>query len=408
MSFKQLMQSKVVFTIVSLLVIFGAGFAAGTFTTALAAQDRRNLSDEAEQAFAPLWDVINLIETAYIDDVDLATVADGALRGAVDALGDEFSAYMSADEYNMMAADLEGEIEGIGVVIRTIEETSEIEVVGVLENTPAQEVGIQTGDIFAFVDGVPVDTLNQQQLAVRVRGPVGTIVAITMRRGDELIEFDVPRARIIVPNVETDVLEGNIAYLRLNTFSDSAREDIDTALAELDVNERNGLVFDLRDNTGGLLSSAINVASAFIEDGVIVNEEFGDGSTQVYEANGTYANIQVPIVVLVNEVSASASELVAGAIQDRDVAEIVGQPTFGKGTVQTWQQLSNGGGIRLTIARWLTPDGNWIHESGVTPDIVVPWERTFAPDEVDVQLERALDYLGEMNEFSLPANDNAA
>ncbi|MBW4436042.1 MAG: S41 family peptidase [Pleurocapsa minor GSE-CHR-MK-17-07R] len=406
MSFKRILQSKVVFTFATLLIIFGAGFAAGTFTTVLAAQGQPNLSEEAQQAFAPLWDVVNLIESAYIDDVDMATVADGALRGAVDSLGDQFSAYMSAEEYDMMASDLEGEIEGIGVVIRTIEETGQIEVVGVLEGTPAQESGIQAGDIFAFVNDEPVDAMSQHDLAVRVRGPVGTTVDITMLRGEELIDFVVPRARIIVPNVESEVLDGNVAYLQLNSFSSTARQDIDAALAELDVNSRNGLIFDLRDNSGGLLSAAIEVASAFIEDGVIVNEEFGDGSMQVYETDGTYAGIQVPVVVLVNELSASASELVAGAMQDLEVAEVIGQTTFGKGTVQTWQQLSNGGGIRLTIARWLTPDGTWIHEQGVTPDVVIPWERTFDPDELDVQLQGALDYLGELNQISVSGEAN--
>ncbi len=160
------------------------------------------------------------------------------------------------------------------------------------------------------------------------------------------------------------------------------------------MNSRSGLILDLRDNPGGLLSAAVDVGSAFIKSGVITTEDFGNGHTQPYDATGDFANIQVPIVVLVNESSASASELLTGALQDDHLATVMGTTTFGKGTVQTWQELVNGGGVRLTIAKWLTPDGRWIHQKGITPDIVVPWDnRTFAPGEDDPQLDAAVNYL---------------
>ena len=380
-------------TVVLVTVVFVAGFALGNLNAIGAAQGDTTVSPEVEEEFAPLWQIYNLIQSNYIDEVDLNILVDGAATGMVDALGDEFSGYMDPDTFSLMNADLDGEIEGIGVVIRTIEETGEIEVVGLLEGAPAQEVGILPGDIFSAVAGISVTGMSQLELASHVRGPEGTEVVITIQRGDELIDFTITRARIIIPNVEARTLEGDIGYIKLNQFSATARQDLNSALVELDVNDLNGLVFDLRDNPGGLLNSAIDIASAFVEEGVIVTEAFSDEDQQVFNATGDYAGIEVPIVVLVNEGSASASELVAGAIQDTGVATIIGETTFGKGTVQTWHNLVNGGGVRLTVARWLTPNGQWIHDNGVTPDIVVEWTPENFDDADDLQLQAAVDYI---------------
>jgi len=195
--------------------------------------------------------------------------------------------------------------------------------------------------------------------------------------------------------VEYEVLEGDIGYISMADFNSRARSQLDTALEEINVNELNGLIFDVRGNPGGLLSSAIDITSAFIEDGVILYEAFGDGTEEIFEANGNYAGIEVPIVLLVDETSASASELLAGALKDTGTATLIGEVTFGKGTVQTVQGLSNDGALRLTIARWLTPERNWIHEQGVTPDIIVDWD----PQSIeeleagDPQLDAAIDFL---------------
>lgn len=376
-----------------LTIVFIAGFALGSYNSVTEAQASITAPAEVADAFEPFWQVFNLIRSDYIDDVDVSVLVDGAITGMVDALEDQYSGYMDPSVYDLLNSDLEGEIEGIGVVIHTREDTGEIEVVGVLDSAPAQEAGILPGDVFVSVDGEDVIGINQTELAVRVRGPEGSTVHITMRRGDELIEFTLKRERIIIPNIETDVLDGNIGYIKLNQFTAEARQELDAAIENLNVNELAGLVVDFRDNPGGLLSSAIDIASAFIQEGPIVVEDFGDGRTQTFEANGNYAGIEVPIVLLVNEASASASELVAGALQDVGAATIIGETTLGKGTVQTWHELVNGGGIRLTIARWLTPSGRWIHEQGVTPDIVIEWTPASYDEPEDPQLDAAVDYL---------------
>lgn len=381
--------------VAALTLVFVIGYALGTQQSVVQAQ--YGTPEQVRSAFAPFWETFRLIQDEYIEEVPVETLVEGALNGMMNALNDPYSGYMTPTTFEALNRDLEGEFEGIGVVIHTIEETREIEIIGILKGAPAEGAGIRRGDIFTAVDGVDVTGISQSELAALVRGPQGTDVRITLRRGTELIDFVITRARIIVPNVEAELIGEDIAYIRLNQFNNQARAELDRALEELKVNSRAGLIFDLRDNPGGLLSSAIEIGSAFIESGPIVYEVFGDGREVTFSANGSFAGITVPIVVLVNQASASASELVAGAMQDVGVATVIGEQTLGKGTVQQWLPLSNQGGVRLTVARWLTPDRRWIHEQGVTPDIAVEYEG-FAFEvnpEVDVQIAAALAFLRE-------------
>ncbi|MBK9751207.1 MAG: S41 family peptidase [Anaerolineae bacterium] len=381
-------------TAIILALVFTAGFAIGNGRGLTQAQGGDTTPPaDVQRDFEPFWQVFNLIKSDYLDEIDTSVLVDGAISGMVDALEDQYSGYMNPEVYDLLNSDLEGEIEGIGVVIHTVEETGEIEVVGVLEGTPAQLAGMMNGDIFVTVDGQEVAGMNQTELAVLVRGPAGSTVDITVRRDDELLDFTVERAHIIIPNVEYEILDGNYGYVKLNQFTAEARHDLDNAFASIDVNNLNGLVLDFRDNPGGLLSSAIEIASAFVEEGTVVVEDFGDGNAQTFTANGDFAGITVPIVLLVNESSASASELVAGALQDSGAATIIGETTLGKGTVQTWHPLINGGGVRLTIARWLTPSGRWIHEQGIDPDITIEWTPESYNDPNDPQLAEALSFL---------------
>jgi carboxyl-terminal processing protease len=302
---------------------------------------------------------------------------------------------MDPETFPMMNNDLSGEVEGIGAVVETVEDTDEVRIVNVLEGSPAEAAGIQSGDIFVAVDGEDITGLSQLDLVSKVRGPEGTTVNLTMRRGEELLEFSIVRARITVPAVEYERLEDDLGYVKLRDFSVNAYDQLNEALNALDVENLDGLVLDLRGNPGGLLSSAIDVASTFLKEGSILIEDFGNGREQESTANGRYFGSSLPMAVLVDNNSASASEIVAGALQDNGRATIIGVTTFGKGTVQTWQELVNGGGVRLTIARWLTPNGNWIHDQGITPDIIVEWDPATQTegDGLDPQLLRALELL---------------
>ncbi len=384
-------------TVLMLIAVFLGGFLLGNQNTSSQAQDATLAIGTTDEAFAPLFEVYETIQARYVDadTIDTPALVNGAISGMVDALDDPFSSYLDPSSFEMFQTDLSGDVEGIGVVIRTDEETEQVYVVEVLEGTGAERAGVLPGDIFIDVDGQSVDGLNQSELAALVRGPSGTEVVITFLRGEELVTLTITRMRFEVPNVTYEVLDGDIAYISMNEFSDRSRGQLDAALEELDVNSRAGLIFDLRGNPGGLLSSAIDVASAFIPDGVVLYEAFGDGSEQVFESNGDFAGITVPIVVLVNEGSASASELVSGAMQDRGVATLIGEVTFGKGTVQTLQPLSNNGALRITIARYLLPTRRWIHEVGVTPDIVIPYDPATDGLDIDPQLDAALEFFAE-------------
>ena len=371
-------------------LVFIIGFVLGNQITSIQAQPEVALPIE----FQPLAETYTIIQDQYIDDVEITALVDGAIAGMIESLGDQFSSYMPPEMYENFNVSMSGDMEGIGATITTDEETGEIYIVDVLPNAPAESAGVQAGDVFIAVNGEPVSEMDQTILVTNVRGPAGTPVNITFRRGDELIELEIIRDRFEIPNVEYEVLEDNIGYISMADFNERSRPQLDEALAAMDVNSLNGLIFDLRGNPGGLLTSAIEIGSAFIEEGEILYEQFGDGGEINFPANGTYAGIEVPIVVLVNQGSASASELIAGALQDTAVATIMGDVTFGKGTVQTVRALSNNGGLRLTVARWLTPNRNSISGTGVTPDILVtiPEDFDFERDG-DIQLQAAIDFL---------------
>ncbi len=376
-----------------IVVVFIVGFVLGSQHNFSLAQSNTAEPPTAEKSFEPFWQVYNLIQNNYLDrgTVQPDTLVNGAIKGMMDSLGDQFSGYMDPKTYPLLNDDLSGEVEGIGAVVETVSDTKQIRVVSVLDGSPAQAAGLKGGDIFEKVDGVDVTKLDQLDLVSKVRGPEGSKVTLSMLRGDQTLNFTITRAKIQVPTVESKMI-GDYGYVKLRDFSTNAYTDMTNALTSLDITHTKGLILDLRGNPGGLLTSAIDIASTFIKDGPILIEDFGGSDQQTYSANGKYLG-DFPMVVLVDNNSASAAELVSGALQDRGRATIIGVTTFGKGTVQTWQSLVNGGGVRLTIARWLTPNGNWIHGKGITPDVIVQWSEDNRDPNDDPQLNAAVDYL---------------
>lgn len=384
-------------TVLLIVIVFLAGFVLGNQNSVSSAQNVPGAIGDVDQAFQPLFEVYDTIQSRYVDteEVEVEQLVNGAITGMVEALGDPYSSYMDPDSFEMFQTDLSGNVEGIGVVIRTDEETGDVFVVSLIRGAAAEAAGVLPGDIFVEVNGENVRGLNQNDLAGLVRGPAGSDVEITFERDGELVTLDITRVSFEVPNVEYEMLENDVAYISMADFSETSRQQLEEAVADLDVNATNGLVFDLRGNPGGLLSAAVDVASFFIEDGVILYESFADGSERTFEANGNYGDLDVPIVVLVDEGSASASELVSGAMQDVGVAYVVGETSFGKGTVQTLQPLSNQGALRITIARYLLPSRRWIHDIGVEPDLVVPYDMFESESEEDPQLQAAIEYIND-------------
>jgi carboxyl-terminal processing protease len=378
------------------IILFVAGFLLGNQLSVLQAQNSQLIPENAQQELFAVYEQYEYIKENFVNQpVDTTLLIDGALEGMVNILEDEFSGYMNAESFASFSGSFSGDMEGIGAIIRSDMELGIIEIADVLPNAPAEKAGVVPGDVFISVDGVPVAGMTQTELVTIVRGPAGTTVTIIMLRGDKELTFEIVRERFEIPSVFSEVLEGNIGYISTYDFNQRTRGQIDAALAELNVNELDGLIIDLRNNPGGLLTSAIEVGSAFIENGDILHEVFGNGEEITFETDGSFANITVPIVFLVNERSASASELVAGAVQDYGLATIIGEQTFGKGTVQQLRTLTNGGGVRLTIAEWLTPNRNSIQGEGITPDIIirVDNERELAELGRDPQLDAAVEFL---------------
>jgi len=378
------------------IILFVAGFLLGNQLSVLQAQNSQLIPEDAQQELFAIYEQYEYIKENFVNQpVDNTLLIDGALEGMVNILEDEYSGYMNAESFASFSGSFSGDMEGIGAIIRSDMELGIIEIADVLPNAPAEKAGVVPGDVFIEVDGIPVAGMNQTELVTIVRGPAGTTVTILMQRGDKQLTFEIVRERFEIPSVFSEVLEGNIGYISSYDFNQRTRSKIDAALAELNVNELNGLIIDLRNNPGGLLTSAIEVGSAFIENGDILHEVFGNGEEITFETDGSFANITVPIVFLVNERSASASELVAGAVQDYGLATIIGEQTFGKGTVQQLRTLTNGGGVRLTIAEWLTPNRNSIQGEGITPDIIirVDNDRELAELGKDPQLDAAVEFL---------------
>jgi carboxyl-terminal processing protease len=391
-------KSKISSTVLLTVVIFASGFVLGNVSmlTRTNAQGRVALSD-TDQAFESFWEAFSIITSRYVDPIEVEVLVDGAIDGMVDTLNDDHSGYIRPELYES-TIDFSGEFSGIGVTIRTNSETQEVEVITVIPNSPAEGVGVLKGDIFFEVDGESVVGMSQSEMLILVPGPRGTSVNITFKRGDELVNFDIVRDVFQIPNVSSEIIGDNMAHVTMLDFNAVSRSQLNDALEAVDINNTNGLIFDLRGNPGGTLESAIEIGSAFIEDGVILRQVSRDKSEEVTHTTGDYAGITVPIVVLVDENSASASEVIAGAMQDYDVATLIGETTFGKGTVQNIPALSNGGGLRITIKRWLTPNGAWIHQQGITPDIIVEWNPETAEEvQDDIQLKEAINYLESLN-----------
>jgi carboxyl-terminal processing protease len=351
-------------------------------------------TSSTDDLFAPFWQAWDIVHQEFVDPVQDVDLMRGAISGMMDALGDPHSSYMDPDEYEQASLSLSGEYEGIGAWVDT--NTEYLTIISPMPDSPAEKAGLKPGDEIIAIDGQDMTGVDGNQVIQYVLGPAGTTVHLTVRRQGEpqLLEFDVVRQAITVPSVESDMLEGGIGYVRVYTFGDTTSEDLHRQLEALLAQNPDGLILDLRNNGGGYLDTSVQVASEFISDGPILSERFGDGSEHVYTAQDGGLATDIPLVVLVNEGTASASEIVAGAIQDTQRGTLVGTTTFGKGSVQNWIPLEgDGGAIRVTIARWFTPNGRQISGEGLEPDVSVDLTNQEVESGQDPQLDKAIEVL---------------
>ena len=373
-----------------------------------AASDPGTPTSEAA-AFQPFWEAYHSISDRYAGGaVDRTTVIQGAIRGMIDSLGDPFSAYLSSDQYRQSLQGISGQFEGIGAEITSIAKDGtegctplgpdcRLAVTRPIPGSPSEAAGVLAGDIIASVDGTSLDGLTVDGARDRIRGPKGSVVKIGLERNGTPLELSITRDVVQEQEVTSKALaDGTVGYLRVAGFSDAAADEVVGALKDHLAAGRTKFILDLRGNPGGYVTAARKIASQFIGSGVLFWEQDAQGRQVPTDAlgDGVATDPKLQLVVIVDGGSASASEIVAGALQDTKRATLVGQQSYGKGTVQQWQELSgNGGAFKLTVARWLTPDKRWIHKVGLTPDVVVTLPAT-VPAGTDPDLDKAIEVLG--------------
>jgi carboxyl-terminal processing protease len=338
--------------------------------------------------------VLNILEKQYYGEIpDGKTLAYGAIRGMLLTLDDPYTSFIEPEISAIMNEDASGEFEGIGAMV-TMRDDGYLEIASLIPGQPAEKAGVKPGDLILSVNGQSIVGLGLYEAISYIRGPAGTEAELEIARPGEPepIYITVTRARIEIPVVEYEMLENDIAYISLTEFDAKATERVHAALDELLDQDPQGLVFDLRGNPGGWLDQAIKMSDLFLGEGLVAIERDSAGGEQRFYAFDGDIGEDIPMVVLVNGGSASAAEIVAGALRDRDRATLIGTTTLGKGSVQRPNELSDGSQLRVTIARWFTPDDVSIHGDGLAPDIEVEFPEDVAEGE-DPQLERAVEYL---------------
>ncbi len=365
--------------VLAMLVSFQAGFYAGLWQ-----EDVPQTDDPYLASIEEAWNNINVY---YVEnnDIDYELLSQYAIEGMLEYLDDNHSVYMDPEAYEKDAEDSAGSYSGIGITASLIEE--QFVVVSVYEGSPASQAGLLEGDIILAVDGVTTEGMSFAELIVRVRGEEGTSVNLQILHSDasQTKDISVMRAKIDIPSVYSEMI-GEIAYITIDRFSEDTDEEFSGILKDVLDDGAAGIVLDLRNNLGGMLSTLLNVTSCFYSEGNILTVKENDDTIKKYDANRQSVTTDLPLVVLVNRYSASASEALAGALQDHDRALIAGTTTYGKGSVNIMFELPNGGGLYLTTARWYTPDGNLIEGIGITPDFITD----LAGDEL---VQWAVDYL---------------
>ena len=329
----------------------------------------------------------SLVDEHYLDEVDENTLTDDMLKGLMNGLGDNYAAYYTADEYKEIMNTTQGDYRGVGMIMQQYADTKEVLIVGVYEDTPAETAGIQAGDILEEVDDMICTENDLSVIAAATKNGEGDTVHMKLRRDDKEYEVDVEKAEIEVPVVAGKMLDDNVGYIQIAQFTGLTSDQFAEYYKQLTDEGMTSLIVDLRNNPGGLLDSVVDTLRQILPEGMIVYTQTKDGTKKEYTCDGE-TPISIPLVVLVNENSASASEIFAGAVHDHEIATLVGTKTFGKGIVQQTFPFTDGSAIKMTIAKYYTPNGVCIHGEGITPDVEIE-----LPDDAteDVQLNKAIE-----------------
>jgi carboxyl-terminal processing protease len=388
--------------VVGALLFVGGYLAAGGNQTA-------SSCSAPSTAFEAFCQTYSELKKQYVDALDDNKLAEGAIEGMFEhGVEDPFSGYMAPTQYQQALGSLSGKFSGIGAEMAVkntvnatdlgacvkLSETCVLVVVSPIAGSPAEKAGLQAGDIVTAVNGASVSGSSLEDEVTKVRGPKGTKVTLTIKRAARTFDLQITRDEITVKEVESKLIDGHVGYIALHGFSESSPDQFHADLKALIDKGATKIVFDLRDNPGGYIVAAQKIASEFVSSGTIFTQESSGNQVKTWQAvsGGAATNPSIPVVVLVNNGSASASEIVSAALKELHRATVIGEHTFGKNTVQVWAPLDNGGGVRITISRWFPPNHDSVHPNGVQPDVAVTIPAG-TPPEKDLVLNRALSFL---------------
>ncbi len=340
--------------------------------------------------FSQFWTVWDMIREKYVkkDKLQDKDLFYGALQGLVASIGDPYSLYFVPKEAEEFSKDMAGELEGIGAEIAVRD--NQLVIVSPLPDSPAEKAGLLPGDKIMFINEEATTGMDINTAVSKIRGPAKTEVVLTVNRSGKTRKVAIVRAKINVPAILYKLQPGNIAYLRIMQFNENTIFLLDQYVNKMKEQKVTGIILDLRNNPGGYLETAVEMASEWIDKGIIVSEKNSNGTTKIHETKGLHRLAEYKTVVLVNKGSASAAEIVAGALQDRGKAAILGETTFGKGSVQEYQNFPDGSALKLTVAEWYTPGGKNINEAGITPDIEFKQDYDKEKPGQDSMLKKAL------------------
>ena len=393
----QFFKNKFVYPITLLIcfvAIFGIGVWIGAEKVSYCVQQPSTIN------FSLFWDAYNKLQTDFIDanKIDDQKIIYGAIEGMTKSLGDPYTSFFTPSEAKKFEDDLAGSFEGIGVEIAIKKEM--LTVVAPLKNTPGQKAGLKSGDIITEIDGASTADMTTDDAVDLIRGEKGTNVVLTIYRDEweNTKDFTITRDTIIIPAMDWKIINDDVAYIQIYQFDGSLSTDFKKATDQILKSGAKKIILDLRDDPGGYLETAQKIAGYFLASGeTVVVEDFGNNKEQkIYKANGNYSLEKYPTVVLINQGSASASEILAGALRDNRDIQLIGQKSFGKGSVQEVIDLKGGSFLKITIAKWLTPKGTSISEVGLEPDVKVEITNEDAKALKDTQLEKALEIIQDL------------
>jgi len=336
-----------------------------------------------------LFKALHIIKSRYVEDVPVDTLMTGAVKGMVNSLGDPHSIYMDPKMYKEFMIETEGSFGGVGIVLGAKDKV--LTVISPIEGTPGEKAGIKSGDEIVKIDGQDTKGLALDEAVSKIRGPEGTKVTLTIRRGQETKDYALTRSNIQIKTVSGKMLPDNVGYIRISMFNENTGSDLAKKYQELEKEGMKAIVLDLRDNPGGLLDESVKVANKFVPKGPVVSVITRDGRRDTSTSN--LEAVKYPCAVLINGGSASASEIVAGAVQDTGAGTLVGTKSYGKGSVQTLMRLDKDDAIKLTIAKYYTPKDRSINGIGIEPDVKVELPEHVHPglEVKDVQLDKAVE-----------------